>query len=97
MWANWPHNPCCLGEPQRFKAGDKIRRAPLKGKDASSAQSVEDLEAKVQLSKANGAIEQDTRPKVLICGECHKVPNSYPKDASGQLERDEHFIKELTK
>ena len=24
-WAQWLHNPCRLGGPQRFKAGDKIR------------------------------------------------------------------------
>ena len=21
-WARWLHNPCCLGEPLRFRAGD---------------------------------------------------------------------------
>ena len=35
--------------------------------------------------------------KVLIRGECCKVPDSYPKDASGQLEPDQQFINELTK
>ena len=27
-WANWLHDPCRLGGPQRFKAGDKITSAP---------------------------------------------------------------------
>ena len=46
---------------------------------------------------ANPATEEDTRPKVLICGEWRKVPDSYPKDAAGQLEHDQQFINELTK
>ena len=31
MWAVWLHHPCCLGGPQRFKAGDKIRGGPTCG------------------------------------------------------------------
>ena len=37
---------------------------------------------------ANRATEEDTYSKVLIRGEWRKVPDSYPKDASGHLERD---------
>ena len=36
-----------------------------------------------------------TCPKVLIGGEWRKVPDSYPKDASGQLEGDRQIINEL--
>ena len=61
---------------------------PLKGKDATSEQCVE---AKAQPSMATRATEDDTCPKVLICGEWRKVPDGYPKDASRQLERDEQF------
>ena len=32
MWADWLHHPCCLGGPQRFKAGDKIRNGPACGR-----------------------------------------------------------------
>ena len=32
--------------------------------------------------------EEGTRPKVLIRGEWRKVPDGYPADASGLLERD---------
>ena len=39
--------------------------------------------------------EEDTRPKVLIRGEWRKVPDGYPRDASGQLERDQLFINDL--
>ena len=39
--------------------------------------------------------EEDTRPKVLIRGEWHKVPDGYVRDASSQLERDQRFINEL--
>ena len=53
------------------------------------------LEAKVQPSMATRPTKEDTCPKVLIRGEWHKVPDSYPKDASGQLERDQKFIDEL--
>ena len=33
-WVNWIHNPCHLGRPQRFKAGDKIISGPQLGKVA---------------------------------------------------------------
>ena len=46
---------------------------------------------------ATPAIEEDTCLKVLIRGEWRKVPDSYPKDASGQLECDQQFINELPK
>ena len=72
-------------------------RTPLKGKDASSEQSVEGPEAKAQPSMATPATDEDTRPKVLIRGEWRKVPDSYPKDASGLLERDQQFLKEQAK
>ena len=42
-------------------------------------------------------IEEDTRPKVLILGECRKVPDGYPADASSQLELDQLFINDLSK
>ena len=35
LWARWLHNPCRLGDPLRFKAGDKIRSGPLVGKVAT--------------------------------------------------------------
>ena len=41
--------------------------------------------------------EEDTRPKVLIRGEWRKVQDGYPANASGQLERDQLFINELSK
>ena len=31
MWADWLHHPCCLGGPQCFGAGDKIRGGPVWG------------------------------------------------------------------
>ena len=36
LWARWLHHPCRLGNPLRFKAGDKIRSGPLVGKVATS-------------------------------------------------------------
>ena len=35
-WARWLHHPCRLGDPLRFKAGDKIRCVPIVGKVATS-------------------------------------------------------------
>ena len=34
-WARWPHNPCRLGGPHRFRAGGKIRGDPQVGKVAT--------------------------------------------------------------
>ena len=34
-WARWLHNPCGLGDPLGFRAGDKIRSGPLVGKVAT--------------------------------------------------------------
>ena len=34
LWARWLRNPCRLGEPNRFRAGGKIRSGPLVGKVA---------------------------------------------------------------
>ena len=36
LWARWLHHPCRLGDPLRFKAGDKIRGGPIVGKMATS-------------------------------------------------------------
>ena len=41
--------------------------------------------------------EEDTRPKVLIRGEWRKMRDGCPRDASGQLERDQLFINDLSK
>ena len=35
-WARWLHHPCRLGDPDRFKAGGKIRSSPQVGKVATS-------------------------------------------------------------
>ena len=35
LWARWLRHPCRLGDPQRFRAGDKIRSGPLVGKVAT--------------------------------------------------------------
>ena len=35
LWARWLRNPCCLEDPNRFRAGDKIRSGPLVGKVAT--------------------------------------------------------------
>ena len=69
---------------------------PLEGKEASAEQIVESPEARPQPSMATST-EEDTRPKVLIRGEWRKVPDGYPTDACGQLERDQLFINDLAK
>ena len=69
---------------------------PLEGKEACAEQSVESPEAKTQPSMATPE-EEDTYPKVLIRREWRKVPGGYPRDASGQLERDQLFINDLAK
>ena len=68
---------------------------PLEGKEASAEQSVESPEARPQPSMATPT-EEDTRPNVLIRGEWRKVPDGYPTDAFGQLERDQLFINDLS-
>ena len=69
---------------------------PLEGKEAFLEQSVESSEARLQPSMAT-PMEEDIRPKVLIRGEWRKVPDGYPVDASGQLERDQLFVDDLPK
>ena len=34
-WARWLYNPCRVGEPLRFRAGDQLRSGPLVGKVAT--------------------------------------------------------------
>ena len=34
-WARWPHNPCRLGGPHRFRAGGRIRSGPQVGNVAT--------------------------------------------------------------
>ena len=34
-WARWLHNRCCLGGPNRFRAGGRIRSGPQVGKVAT--------------------------------------------------------------
>ena len=34
-WGGWLHNPCCLGGPQRFRAGGKMRGGPQVGRVAT--------------------------------------------------------------
>ena len=80
-----------------WATSDSAPRSPLEGKEASAEQSVESPEARPQPSMATPTEEEDTRPKVLICGEWRKVPDGYPADASGQLERDQLFIDDLSK
>ena len=36
LWAKWLRHPCNLGDPQRFRAGGKIRSGPQVGKVATS-------------------------------------------------------------
>ena len=69
---------------------------PLEGKEASAEQSGESPEARPQPSMATPT-EEDTRPKVPIRGEWCKVPDGYPADASGQVERDQLLINDLSK
>ena len=40
-WAKWLHNPCRLGAPHRFKAGDKTRGGPQLGKVPTKPLAVE--------------------------------------------------------
>ena len=58
---------------------------------------MESPEARPQPSVDTPTEEEDTRPKVLIRGEWREVPDGYPVDASGQLERDQLFIDDLCK
>ena len=46
---------------------------------------------------ATPATEEDTHPKVINHGEWCEVLDSCPKDASGQLERDQQPTNEVTK
>ena len=66
---------------------ESVHASPTPLNDAE--QSVEGPEAKAQPSMLTLATEEDTRPKVLICGEWRQVPDGYPKDAFGHLEGDQ--------
>ena len=35
-WANWLPHPCRIGDPHRFRAGDKVRSGPQMGEMATS-------------------------------------------------------------
>ena len=74
---------------------ESVHATPIPLKDAE--QSAEGLEAKAQPSMPTPTTKEYTCPKVLICGEWRKVPDAYPQDACGQLERDQPFINELAK
>ena len=67
----------------------------LVGKEALAAQRVEGPQAKAQPSIATPT-EEDTCPRLLVRGEWHKVPDGYPRDASGQF-LDQVFINDLAK
>ena len=41
--------------------------------------------------------DEDTRPKVLICGQWRKVPDGYPEDAFPQVGREQLLINDLSK
>ena len=81
------------------EARDSVQATPNppKGEDASSGQKMEGPEPKAQPSMPAPTTKEDTRPKVLILGRWREVLDSYPKSASGQLQRDQQFIEELTK
>ena len=57
---------------------------------------MEGPEAKAQPSMATPT-QEDTRPKVLIRGKWRNVPDGYPTNAFGQLERDQLFVNDLAK
>ena len=106
IWRAWLSLPALLSPPpprtQVEGALSGIQKSvqatptPFEGKEASAEQTVEAPEAKAQPSMATPT-KEDTRRKVLICGERRKVPDGYPRDASGQLECDHLFINVLAK
>ena len=91
-----PPNTQVEGALSAIEESVEATPTPLEGKEASAEQSVESSEARLQLSMATPT-EEDTRPKVLIRGERRKVPDGYPTDAPGQLQRDQLFINDLSK
>ena len=66
-----PPPPSTQVEGALWWIGESVQATPtpLKGKEASTEQSVDSPEARTQPSMATPA-EEDTRPKVLIHGEC---------------------------
>ena len=50
---------------------------------------------KGQATMATAATEEDTHQQVLIRGKWVYVPDSYRKNACGELKRDPQFISEL--
>ena len=91
-----PHITQVEGALSAIEESVRATPTPLEGKEASAEQTVESPEAKPQPSMASPT-EEDARPKVLICAERRKVPDGYPTDAFGQLERDQLFINDLSK
>ena len=80
-----------------FPCSKPATPTPLEGKEASAEQSLESPEARPQPSLATPTGEEDTRPKVFICGEWRMVPDGYPADASGQLQREQLIMDDLFK
>ena len=91
-----PPNTQMEGALSAMEESVQATPTPLQGKEASAEQSVESPEARPQPSMATPT-EEDTRPKVLIHGEWRKVPDGYPADAFGRMERDQVFINDLSK
>ena len=74
-----PHSTQVEGALSGIK--ESVHATPTPLQDAE--QSMEGPEAKPQPSTPKPATEEDTCPKVLIRGEQRKVPDAYPKYASG--------------
>ena len=91
-------SPCTQVDCAFWAIEESVRATPtpLEGKEASAEQTLESPEARPQPSMATPT-KEDTHPKVLIPGEWRRVPDGYPADASGQLERDQLFINDLSK
>ena len=88
----------CRGDVSLAAIEESVQATPtpLEGKEASAEHNVESSEARPLPSMATPT-EEDTCPKVLICGEWRMVPDGDPTDASGQPERDQLFINDLAK
>ena len=85
-----PPNTQVKGALSAIEESLQVVPTPLEGTE----QTVESPEARTQLSMATPS-QKDTHPKVLRRGEWRKVPDGYPRGASGQLERDQLFVNDL--
>ena len=91
------HNPRFVAWPLELGFGSQGALSAMEESVQATPTPLEGKEATRPQPSMATPTEEDTRPKVLIRAKWRKVPDGYPAHASGQLERDQLFINDLSK